>query len=487
MQATTALAAVRILGVDVANLTCALRRVSGGCRGDLVDSARTSTSRGWEKVTLGDGEDTASGDRAALDQIEALDATPRCARRPALTSLSRGRASRLPTAQPGGPVAEFTLPSVLTVQLAAYGQRLQEESAVASQKAAAFLHERVVAKARLDPQWASLADQIETWSQDGQLMVGVRDQEFTSQAFALEYGDEVRPPARCSARSTRTCVRPARSMTSTWTRPSGGKCELPLKAEPDLVEHVGFIFAEEEALKQRFPGSRCRPGPGDGQHQRRRVVPLPRGRAPDPVPLHHHRPAVGRAQLRTVDQHFFQDPRASTCRGSRPTLPPEGWGTGATRSASTSPSGWSGRCRLRSQRPPRPLPHVDLRHRRAPARPFWIDSADDIYRRTDRSASRLPTPGDDGVRHQADLPQDLHDLDAGRDPPGLLRLTPTGSAPTGRCASSSPSSRRSSSTTTSNRSSTGTPTPWRSSPTRSGRRPENTSTLARGHNVPQHT
>ena len=64
----------------------------------------------------------------------------------------------------------------------------------AATKASAFLHERVVAKARLDPQWAPLADHIEVWSQDGKLVVGVRDQEFGSQAFALEYGDEVRPP-----------------------------------------------------------------------------------------------------------------------------------------------------------------------------------------------------------------------------------------------------------------------------------------------------
>jgi hypothetical protein len=92
-------------------------------------------------------------------------------------------------------VAEFTLPSALTVQLAAYGQRLQAESELAAQKASAFLHERVVAKARLDPEWEPLADHIETWSQDGQLMVGVRHQDFVSQAFALEYGDEVRPPA----------------------------------------------------------------------------------------------------------------------------------------------------------------------------------------------------------------------------------------------------------------------------------------------------
>jgi hypothetical protein len=91
-------------------------------------------------------------------------------------------------------VADHFLPSNLMVELAAYTQRLQEEAQAAAQKASSFLHERVIAKARLDPQWSSLADNIEVWSQDGRLVVGVRNQEFRSQAFALEYGDEVRPP-----------------------------------------------------------------------------------------------------------------------------------------------------------------------------------------------------------------------------------------------------------------------------------------------------
>jgi hypothetical protein len=82
----------------------------------------------------------------------------------------------------------------LTVQLSAYGERLQAEAAVAANKASAFLHERVVAKARAIPEWSSLADYIEVWSQDGQLVVGVRDNTMVSQAFAIEYGDEVRPP-----------------------------------------------------------------------------------------------------------------------------------------------------------------------------------------------------------------------------------------------------------------------------------------------------
>jgi hypothetical protein len=89
---------------------------------------------------------------------------------------------------------QIVFPSTLTVQLDAYGQRLQAEAQVAADKATKFLHERVVEKARMDPGWTSLADHIEVWSEDGQLVVGVRDREFRSEAFALEYGDEVRPP-----------------------------------------------------------------------------------------------------------------------------------------------------------------------------------------------------------------------------------------------------------------------------------------------------
>ena len=91
-------------------------------------------------------------------------------------------------------MATTLFPSEFTGQLMAYAQRLQEETVAAATKASEFLHERVVAKARLDPEWEPLADHIEVWSHDGQLVVGVRHREFVSQAFALEYGDEVRPP-----------------------------------------------------------------------------------------------------------------------------------------------------------------------------------------------------------------------------------------------------------------------------------------------------
>jgi hypothetical protein len=86
-------------------------------------------------------------------------------------------------------------PSSVTANLLAYTERLQEEAVVASNKAIAFIHERVVARARTLPGWADLADNIEVWSQDGELVIGVQNELYRSQAFALEYGDEVRPPS----------------------------------------------------------------------------------------------------------------------------------------------------------------------------------------------------------------------------------------------------------------------------------------------------
>lgn len=81
-----------------------------------------------------------------------------------------------------------------SAQLQGYMERLQSEATAAADEAKAYLHEVAVARANENPDWSQLADYIEVWSQDGQLVLGVQDDMFASQAFALEYGDEVRPP-----------------------------------------------------------------------------------------------------------------------------------------------------------------------------------------------------------------------------------------------------------------------------------------------------
>jgi hypothetical protein len=72
MQATTALAAVRILGVDVANLTarCAVYQAAAE---EILILAEQLDHRGWEKVTLGEGENTRVVTTLPPEQIEALD------------------------------------------------------------------------------------------------------------------------------------------------------------------------------------------------------------------------------------------------------------------------------------------------------------------------------------------------------------------------------------------------------------------------------
>ena len=91
-------------------------------------------------------------------------------------------------------MATIEFPSSWTEELHAYAARLQDEAVQAATKASEYLYGRVVAKAKLDPAWQPLTDNIEVWSADGKLVIGVRDVEMRSQAFALEFGDEVRPP-----------------------------------------------------------------------------------------------------------------------------------------------------------------------------------------------------------------------------------------------------------------------------------------------------
>ena len=85
--------------------------------------------------------------------------------------------------------------SQLQAGIQRYAQRAQAEAELAAARAAAYLHQRTVERAREDENWSHLADNIEVWSQDGQLVIGIHDQMLTSQAFALEFGDEHTPPS----------------------------------------------------------------------------------------------------------------------------------------------------------------------------------------------------------------------------------------------------------------------------------------------------
>ena len=92
-------------------------------------------------------------------------------------------------------MAEIAINAGWYADLSKYMDRLQADTAKAAENAVSFLRDRVVEKAREHPDWSGLADDITVWSQDGYMFIGVNNQDRVSEAMALEYGDEVRPPS----------------------------------------------------------------------------------------------------------------------------------------------------------------------------------------------------------------------------------------------------------------------------------------------------
>jgi len=92
-------------------------------------------------------------------------------------------------------MAEIAIPGEWFANLSRYMDSLQADTAAAAENAVSFLHDRVVERAREIPEWSDLADEITVWSQDGYLFIGVNNQDRVSEAMALEYGDETRPPS----------------------------------------------------------------------------------------------------------------------------------------------------------------------------------------------------------------------------------------------------------------------------------------------------
>lgn len=79
--------------------------------------------------------------------------------------------------------------------LDSYAQAVKQQAEVGVQQSQVVLLDRVKGRARSAPGWEAMADNIELWNDDGDLIVGIRDQEMLGEAFALEYGDETRPPS----------------------------------------------------------------------------------------------------------------------------------------------------------------------------------------------------------------------------------------------------------------------------------------------------
>lgn len=76
-----------------------------------------------------------------------------------------------------------------------YASTLHAQARQVAENIATYVKDRTVERARQNPNWVGLADNIEVWSQDGQYIVGMQDNELASQAFQIEYGDENRPPS----------------------------------------------------------------------------------------------------------------------------------------------------------------------------------------------------------------------------------------------------------------------------------------------------
>jgi len=78
--------------------------------------------------------------------------------------------------------------------LTRYAEQMQAQAHYDAEQNMRRLHHEVVEQARQTPGWMQLADQIEVWSADGMFWIGVRNQEFVSEAWLLEYGDDQRGP-----------------------------------------------------------------------------------------------------------------------------------------------------------------------------------------------------------------------------------------------------------------------------------------------------
>src|SRR4051812_42892640 len=78
--------------------------------------------------------------------------------------------------------------------LTRYLNGLHAEAIQRAESSVRFFENEVREKARHTPGWTDLADEINVWSQDGRLWIGINNDRFTSEAWALEYGDKDNTP-----------------------------------------------------------------------------------------------------------------------------------------------------------------------------------------------------------------------------------------------------------------------------------------------------
>jgi hypothetical protein len=78
--------------------------------------------------------------------------------------------------------------------LGEYTQAVHEAVQEASKLAMENIQNSLRESARLNERWKNVSDHIESWSQDGRLVVGIRNTEVMSEAMSAEYGDADNPP-----------------------------------------------------------------------------------------------------------------------------------------------------------------------------------------------------------------------------------------------------------------------------------------------------
>jgi len=162
----------------------------------------------------------------------------------------------------------------------------------------------------------------------------------------------------------------------------------PLRAEPDLIEHLGFILAEEEALKKRFSGIKVISRPGyQGMTDVGVWFRYPEGERQLAYPFITIDLLTVEPDYELFTSTFLQDPQDLYQPSFSPTLPPL--------PAPESAYGYT----IREYLPMRLVWQVSTFCRSAlhdryltsifmtdvlPYRPFFIESVDGVARRTDR-------------------------------------------------------------------------------------------------------
>jgi hypothetical protein len=161
----------------------------------------------------------------------------------------------------------------------------------------------------------------------------------------------------------------------------------PLRADPDLVNHLGFILAEEEALKKRFTGLKVATRPGyQGTTDVGVWFRYPEGERQLAYPFITIDLLTVEPDYELFTSTFIQDPTDLYQPSFSPTLPPLPPG---------NPRGYE----IREYLPMRLVWQVSTFCRSAlhdryltsifmtdvlPYRPFFIESIDGVARRTDR-------------------------------------------------------------------------------------------------------